>query len=58
MTEYKLELIWRADADGNGIKTRFYHEGELLQAGFHPTLNLVGAVESAMDNFFGDKREK
>jgi len=49
--EYRLELIWRADADGNGITTRLYHEGKLLQASFHPTLNLLEAVESAMTNY-------
>jgi len=49
--EYKLELTWRADADGNGIKTRLYLNDEILQASFHPTLDLLEAVESAMTNY-------
>jgi hypothetical protein len=52
MSEYQLTLTWQADADGNGIVTALSRDGALLQSSFHPTLDLLGAVESAMTNYF------
>lgn len=56
--EYRLTLVWRADADGNGIRTylsRVEAGGDPeveLQASFHPTLDTLRAVEAALTNFF------
>lgn len=55
--EYRLTLCWRSDADGNGVRCFLEHESEMLQASFHPTLNLPEAVEAAMDSFFGHHEE-
>ena len=52
MDEYKLTLTWRADQDGNGIKTELSRAGQVLQVSFHPTLDLHAAMEAAMTNFF------
>lgn len=54
--EYRLTLVWRADADGNGVRAYLVsHDGSTvtdLQASWHPGANLVDAVEAAMDKFF------
>ena len=55
--EYHLTLVWRADADGNGIRAYFARLEpnetiEYSQASFHPTLDLLEAVESALTNVF------
>ena len=52
MDEYKLTLTWRADKDGNGIKTELSRAGQMLQSGFHQTLDLHAAMEDAMTQFF------
>jgi len=51
MTTYKLELIWRADAEGNGVQTRLYLDDKLIQSSFHPTHDVVEAAENAMCDF-------
>jgi hypothetical protein len=55
--EYRLTVTWRADADGNGIRCFLEHcvpgrEPEALQTSFHPELNIIYAVESALTQFF------
>jgi len=50
--EYRLELSWRADKDGQCIHTRLYRGDEFLQDGLHSTLDLHEALEAAMTNFF------
>jgi len=55
--EWRLTLVWRADEDGNGTRTYLSRaepdkEPEELQASFHPVLNLLEAVDSALTEFF------
>lgn len=62
--EFRLVLTWRSDADGNGthvyLSTDARIDGNMtgqtvdLQSSFHPTTNLLEAVESALTNFFGE----
>lgn len=59
--EYRLTLVWRSDADGNGTRAYLEHwlpDGSIaeLQASFHPILDLCETVERAMDHFFEDKQ--
>ena len=55
--EYRLTVIWRSDRDGNGIRCYLeVHKPtepiQALQDSFHPTLNMLEAVESALTEFF------
>jgi len=58
--EYRLTLVWQADADGNGVRVYFERwepDGVVrhLQTSFHPVLDLHEAVERALTHFFAEE---